>query len=471
MRFVGRAREMAWLDDELARADRGGGRMMAVRGRRQVGKSRLITEWLGRVGRPFLYYQARGTPMPVELESFTDAARRSSMRSLSELASTGVTWPSWDAALGTVAQTLGDGPTPVVVIDEFPYLAGDEATSVEGVLQAVWDQHLSRLPVLVILVGSDLTMMEAIATYGRPLYGRIDTQRQIDPLDIPDVADLLDLSPVDAIDTYLMVGGFPKVVAALAAAGTADRLLDAAATDEAHPLVFTGQQILAAEFPPDLAARSVLEAIGAGERVFGRIMRRAGVSERTVATSLRALRHKGVVLASDPRAERVVTGRTRYTVTDAYLRFWLRFLSDRTEDIARGVGDQVAADVRRHWQTFAGRAVEPHVRRAIERMAHRGRFDDARWVSSYWTRDNTVEVDLVGTSDRDGGQVGLIGAITWRRSRPFGAADAASLAEASPTVPGVGPSTTTVAVSRTGFTDDVPLDVQLGPDELVDALR
>ena len=43
MRFVGRQDEMSWLDGELARADRGGGRLVAVRGRRQVGKSRLLT--------------------------------------------------------------------------------------------------------------------------------------------------------------------------------------------------------------------------------------------------------------------------------------------------------------------------------------------------------------------------------------------------------------------------------------------
>ena len=149
MRFVGRAREMAWLDDELARADRGDGRLVAVRGRRQVGKSRLLTEWLATTGRPSLYYQARGTPLLVELETFSDAARRSSLSALAELASTGATWPSWDAALGTVARTLGDGPAPIVVIDEFPYLVGDDGTSIEGVLQAVWDHQLAHRPVLV----------------------------------------------------------------------------------------------------------------------------------------------------------------------------------------------------------------------------------------------------------------------------------------------------------------------------------
>ena len=104
-------------------------------------------------------------------------------------------------------------------------------------------------------------------------------------------------------------------------------------------------------------------------------------------------------------------------------------------------------------------------------MAAAGRFDDARWIGSYWTRDNAVEVDLVGTSRRDGGQVGLVGSVKWRDTRPFDAADASALATAVDRVPGAASGTTTVAVSRTGFTDGLAVDVQLGPEEIVDALR
>ena len=234
MRFVGRQHEMSWLDGELARADRGRGRLVAVRGRRQVGKSRLLTEWVERTGRPSLYYQARGATPEFELAAFSDAARRSSLSGLADLVDAGVTWPSWDAALGTLARTLDDqGPAPVVVIDEFPYLIGDDSC-IEGVLQAIWDHQLSRRPILLILVGSDLAMMETIATYGRPLYGRVDTQRQLDPLGIPDVAKLLDVAATDAIDTYLMTGGFPKIIASLDEVGNAGALLDAAVQDEAH---------------------------------------------------------------------------------------------------------------------------------------------------------------------------------------------------------------------------------------------
>lgn len=49
-----------------------------------------------------------------------------------------------------------DTPT-VIVLDEIPYLAREDPTF-EGSLQKVFDRHLSRLPVLLILVGSDVAM-------------------------------------------------------------------------------------------------------------------------------------------------------------------------------------------------------------------------------------------------------------------------------------------------------------------------
>ncbi len=55
----------------------------------------------------------------------------------------------------------------MVVFDEMPYLARDDH-GFEGTLQKAFDRTLSRLPVLLVLIGSDLAMMEALNTYGRP---------------------------------------------------------------------------------------------------------------------------------------------------------------------------------------------------------------------------------------------------------------------------------------------------------------
>jgi AAA+ ATPase superfamily predicted ATPase len=60
--FVGRAEELARLDRQLQAVREGEFRLVSVRGRRQVGKSRLVSEFVTRSGRPQLFVTAAGRP-------------------------------------------------------------------------------------------------------------------------------------------------------------------------------------------------------------------------------------------------------------------------------------------------------------------------------------------------------------------------------------------------------------------------
>src|SRR5664280_1809894 len=45
--------------------------------------------------------------------------------------------------------------------------------SLEGELQVAWDTTLSKLPILLILIGSDVAMMSHLIEHDRPLFGRV----------------------------------------------------------------------------------------------------------------------------------------------------------------------------------------------------------------------------------------------------------------------------------------------------------
>ncbi|WP_431941186.1 DUF234 domain-containing protein [Nocardia grenadensis] len=61
----------------------------------------------------------------------------------------------------------------MVVIDELPWPAEQDA-SFDSVLQTAWDRLLPRRPVLLLLLGSDLHMMERLTAYDQPFFGRAD---------------------------------------------------------------------------------------------------------------------------------------------------------------------------------------------------------------------------------------------------------------------------------------------------------
>jgi uncharacterized protein len=216
-----------------------------------------------------------------------------------------------------------DGPA-VVVLDELPYLIANDR-GFEGTLQKLFDRELSRLPVLLIGIGSDLAMMEALNEYGRPFHQRA-TEVVVAPLQPADVAEILDLPAAQAIDAYLVSGGLPLVLDEWRPGATVLDHLAEVVPDPTSALLVSGERALAAEFPPESQARAVLGAIGAGERSFGLISRAAGgLPQASLQRALRLLVAKRVVEALTPLSAQP-SRETRYLVADPHLRFWLAFL-------------------------------------------------------------------------------------------------------------------------------------------------
>jgi hypothetical protein len=213
----------------------------------------------------------------------------------------------------------------------------------------------------------------------------------------------------------------------------------------------------------------VLEAIGCGERTFTTISAHSGVANHAgLTTALNALTAKGIVDVRLPYAAPPGRKNKRYVVADPYLRFWLRFVGPSVDEIDRGRGDLPLERIERDWPTFRGIAIEPLVRRSLERMLPDPRFGAARYLGGYWTRTNVPEVDLVGAAEREPSAVSFVGSIKWRENAMFSRADSRRLAEQRGLVPGAADARL-VGVSRRGFAADAGLDVEVSPDELLSA--
>lgn len=467
--FIGRERDMARLQRHLdAVAEDGQGRLLSIRGRRQAGKSRLVTEFADRTGLPQLFFTGARLAEPrAELARFALEVARSSLPGAGLF--DGVAPDGWAGALRLLAAALPEGPS-VVVFDEFPWLCGS-SPDLEGALQVAWDRVFERRPVLFILIGSDISVMEALGTYERPLFGRVK-ELVVNPFELGDTAQMIAVEdPAVAIDAQLVTGGYPRLCAEWRGAADALAFLRRQLGDENSELIDVGRNVLAAEFPPDLQATRVLSAIGSGERTFKGISARSGIGEQQLARSLETLTTVKRAVSADRPVSLKSGNDPRYRVADSYLRCWLRFIEPSLPDIARGRPDLALARVRESWPEFRGRAVEPIVRASVERLV----LDDPDLagtgaIGGYWTRSTTVEVDLVGV-DRwpNARQVTLTGSVKWREQSPFNRRDLADLIEQRAHVPGAADAAL-VGVSRAGFATD-GLDRTYGPADLIEAWR
>ncbi len=423
-RFVGRGPVLAALRGHLeAVTTTGEGRMVAVRGRRQVGKSTAVERFVEAGNVPYAFVSAVfQAPLSKQLDDAT-AAIHESTRPLPDAEllaqSPAATWREW---LGRLAIAARSGPV-VVVLDEFPWLVGADPT-LEGELQVQWDRTLAKLPVLLILIGSDVAMMDRLTSHGRPLFGRL-APLVVPALNPSEIAEAMPgRSAAEVFDAYLVTGGYPRLVSDLMSRRSrrvVDYVRDSLA-DPYSPLVTTARLSLDAEFPEPQFAYGVLSAIGSSDRatpgfkdVLGSIDDAAERKRAETATT-RALRTltevKGLIERELPAWAPPSSKLRRYRVVDPYLRFWFRYVERYVDRIARGRADLAIAAFDRDWETWRGQSVEPVVRDALLRLA----VSDAHLVGvesvrPWWVRDNSVEVDVVALTST---ATALAATIKWR---------------------------------------------------------
>jgi AAA+ ATPase superfamily predicted ATPase len=463
--FVGRRPELALLRKRLALIGAGdAGLALIIRGRRQVGKSRLAQEFCDRAEVPYLFYTATKGASPVEaVTAFLSELRESGLPRDRDLVPAEPT-ASWADAFRALAGVLPDSPA-IVVLDELPWLAEQDETF-DGALQAAWDRLLSRRPVLLLLLGSDLHMMERLTAYDRPFFGRADNLL-LGPLNPAEVGQALSLPAVDALDAYLLSGGLPGILRAWPDGMPAVEFAARECADPASPLFGVPEAALLAEFPAPDVTRRVLEAVGGGNRTHSNIAAEAGsragaVPSGTLTPILRRLVESKHVLAIDEPLSVRSTKPALYRVADTSLRFYLSIGRSAHELSRRGRATPAAELIRRRWASWRGRAVEPIVQEALSRAAAELPWPEAVAVGGWWNRAFDPEVDLVG-ADRApvASQIFYVGSIKWL-DRPFGRPDLTALQRGAPQVPGAEPGTVAlVGVSCAGFADTVSKDLAL----------
>ena len=473
--FVGRAAELDLLGRRLARVTEGdSGLAVAIRGRRQVGKSRLVQEFCDRSDTAYLFFTATKGASPVEaVAAFMAELRDSGLARDRDLVPADRV-AGWPDAFRALAAVLPDSPA-VIVLDELPWLA-EQDELFDGALQTAWDRLLSQRAVLLLLLGSDLHMMERLTAYDRPFYGRADNLL-LGPLNPAEVGAALGLEAADAIDAHLVSGGLPGILRAWPEGTPALAFAEGECDDPASPLFGVPEAALLAEFPAPDMTRRVIEAIGGGDRTYANIAAEAGsqagiIPSGTLSPVLhRLVADKHVLAADEPLSVRA--GKPMlYRVADSNLRFYLALGRAAQEWSRRGRPAPAKALLRRRWSSWRGRAVEPVIREALSLSPEDLPWPEAIAVGAWWNRAFQPEIDLVG-ADRAPltRQIYYAGSVKWLDS-PFDDHDLAALRRDAIAVPGFEPGRAgLVAVSRTGTSGDVSRQLALcwGPPDVLAA--
>ncbi len=444
-----------------------------------MGKSRLVQEFCDRAQVPYLFFTATKGASPVEaVTAFFADLKDSTLPADHELVPTH-TSGSWPDAFRVLASVLPDSPC-IVVLDEVPWLA-EQDDLFDGALQTAWDRLLALRPVLLLLLGSDIHMMERLTAYDRPFFGRADNLI-LGPLNPAETGDALGLGPADAIDAHLVSGGLPGILRSWPHGTPALPFIEAECADPASPLFGVPESALMAEFPVPDQARRVLEAVGSGDRTHANIAATAGnrqgaLPSGSLSPLLRRLVEEKRVLRTDEPLATQPGKPLLYRVADSNLRLYLAATRSAQEQTRRGRPEVAFRLVERRWSAWRGRAVEPLIRESLELAAASGTlpWPDVETIGGWWNRQFDPEIDLIG-ADRSpvAKRLFFAGSIKWLGT-PFDNHDLSELTRGAAQVPGFSPGDTGLAVvSLSGVHPDQDagaLDLVWGADDVVSAWR
>jgi uncharacterized protein len=474
--FFGRGDELNALTDLLRSVTESGyGRLVGVRGRRQVGKSRLAEHFAALSGVPYgVVAGMKGTPVDIQMRRAVQTLRSSANPLPGIDAVTASTPGDWHDLLSRLRLVVRDQPV-ILVFDEFPW-AWETSTWLDGLLQSLWDGDLGRHPVLMLLIGSDEAMMDRLFEHDRPLFGRLDDQLVVRPFNPAETAVALGsgVTAQAVFDAQLVTGGFPELIAHAKRFGSAPAMVENSLSRPHTLLADVAQLNLAGELSDSASARLVLDAIGADEVGvvnFSAIAATLGggkAAETAVTRAMKALSDVKQIVAVDFPGGRLDSRLKRYRVADPYLRFWFRFVEPHLRNIEIGRPDLAVAAFRRSWPSWRGKAIEPIVREAVLRLAPRlaDPLAGIESVNAWWERTGTHEFDLVGA-----GHDGLplaIGSVKWRENMPFSDRDLVKLATARSVIPHA-QQASLVAVSPHGVAPGVRADLTLDAADLLAA--
>jgi AAA+ ATPase superfamily predicted ATPase len=379
MEFVNRDAELRELD---AAAKRGG--LLVVFGRRRVGKTRLLRQWLQ--PRDGLYSQAIEAQRDLQIQQvFAD------LRPQLETQLVPKTWPELLEILALQKRRW------VLCLDEFPYLTAVDA-SLPSQLQKWLDHSLPR-GCLLIVAGSSTRMMNDLFLHrAMPLYGRARKLLQVQPMDYPAFCNACDLRPgdPDSFEKFACVGGIPKYWEFLEPGQDVVALAESLYFDYAPYMEQEPQRILRDEGVIGLNAVAVLEAIGRGAERPSEIAARLGTAQTNLSRLLQQLLDTSILTRELPFGESVrSTKKTLYRIQDPTMRFWFRVYSPHQS----------------RWRTYAAtekrKLIHDHAATVFEDFC-RARFPGGQ---RYWER--SIELDLVAPDPNDAKRL-FVAEVKWR---------------------------------------------------------
>lgn len=309
MRFYDREAELEALETACSIK---GSEMIVVSGRRRIGKSRLIDEFLKNKGHAKILIVPKEEKLVASdfAEALSDGYK-----------------PTFNNVENALEYFFNTFNKRILYVDEFPNLL-DVDSSIPYAFQRVWEKYKENTSKILIFSGSYVSMMNRIFTRQKaPLFNRAGyymVLRPLSPKVIWEIQTDLGLETTEKISNYCILGGIPYYYELLQKQYKGDVVNDLF-FDVAAPLKEEGQNVLRQEFGVAYKKYfSIIEAIGAGVVSGSEIANRIGLAQTTLSKYVVSLQRDFQLLERTvPWGQNVQRSKKGvYSIKDNTIAFW-----------------------------------------------------------------------------------------------------------------------------------------------------
>lgn len=412
--FIGRKHELEKLSDLYVSNKF---QFAVIYGRRRIGKTTLINEFVK--DKPAIYFTGAEENEKDNLARFNRAIHQ-----FTEPESEAVpAFSDFETSLKKIAE-LAKEERLVLIIDEFPFLAGS-CPAISSILQLYIDHHYLQSKLFLILCGSSMSFMERqVLGYQSPLYGRRTTQMKLKPFDFWETqAFFPNMSKTDVFAVHAITGGIPQYLSFISEEKSLEENISSTFLSTDAPLFEEPANLLKQELRDPANYNSIIQGIASGCSKQNEIATKTGIQNTSITKYLSNLTDLGIVEKFTPvtEASHPKTRRTLYRISDGMFRFWYTFVSRNIDAIERGYGGSVWPIIEERLPDFLGHSFEEL---AIDYLWKN--YMDADIVpfhfnhlGSWWGTDHierkAAEIDIMGVDHQE--KSALFGECKWQKEK------------------------------------------------------
>jgi len=393
--FIDRTPELSTLKSEY---DKKGAGLIVIYGRRRVGKTTLIREFLK--NKPHIYFLA-DKQFETEL---IGRLRNSISEYLKDPNLAEIEFKTWDSLFDYWVRHADFSKKVVFVIDEFQYLASVN-NAFPTIFQRVWDDKLKERNILVILCGSLINMMYSTTlSYNSPLYGRRTGQIKLDPVSFKYFHNFFPhVSDEKLIELYSVIGGIPKYIEIFNPQKNVFENIKEHILEKKGYLYAEPRFILSEEVSETTTYFSILKTIAAGQHKMGNIASRLMTSTQNLTGYFNMLIDLGILERRVPVTEAMPEKSKMglYFIKDNFFRFWFRYVFANQNYLEMENTDYVFRKVKDEFDEFVSLTFEDIAANIFfdQKVIRSLPFEPEKW-GRWWDRKNEIDLVAINSSEK-----------------------------------------------------------------------